>query len=187
MSIQKRLLHRFESSDLKEVSNRIVEARKKGRLKKLTEGGLNPDDFMISGSRSFLEELNKRGVVTYLASGTDHAYVLREAGVLGITGYFKGGVYGALDHTDMNSKEKIIEKILNENNLRGTELLMVGDGPVEIRSAKSRGAIALGVASDEVNRVGLNPRKRKRLINAGADLIVPDFTRTRDLVALLGL
>ena len=47
--------------------------------------------------------------------------------------------------------------------------LVVEDGSVEIENAKSRNAIALGIASDEVKRCGLNPRKRRRLIDAGAD------------------
>ncbi|MEM3716618.1 MAG: HAD family hydrolase, partial [Candidatus Bathyarchaeia archaeon] len=71
------------------------------------------------------------------------------------------------------------------NKLSGDELLVVGDGPVEIRSAKSRDAIALGVASDEVNRHGLNLRKRERLIGAGADIIIPDYTRYDDLISFL--
>jgi hypothetical protein len=39
------------------------------------------------------------------------------------------------------------------------------------------------VASDEQHRVGINDWKRQRLIEAGADLIVPDY---RDLQPLLG-
>lgn len=173
--------------EYKQIYNQRMLTLVEGRIKKLMEGRSNPDDFMIAGSRGFLEGLYERGVIMYLASGTDHTYVLREASALGITKYFKGRVYGALDHTDMNSKEKIIEKILNENGLHGTELLVIGDGPVEIRNAKAKRSIALGVASDEVNRVGLNSRKRKRLIDAGADIIVPDFTKTKDLLKLLGL
>jgi phosphoglycolate phosphatase-like HAD superfamily hydrolase len=171
--------------EYKQIYNQRMLLLVEQRLKKLRSGMLNPDDLMIMGSRNFLEELCKHGVTMYLASGTDHEHVLREASALRITQYFKGGIYGALDHTEAHTKERIIQKILDENDLRGNELLVVGDGPVEIRNAKSRGAIALGVASDEVRRYGLNPHKRFRLINAGADLIIPDFTRTSDLINLL--
>ena len=157
----------------------------KKRLDKLNRGELSPDDLTIMGSRRFLEELYKRGVVMYLASGTDHEYVLKEASALKITQYFRGGIYGALDHTEAHTKEKIIQRILEENNLRGNELLVVGDGPVEIKNAKSRNAIALGIASDEVKRCGLNPRKRRRLIDAGADIIIPDFTRCGEIISFL--
>jgi len=175
-----------DAYEYKRIYNQRMLLLVENRLRKLVNGDLNPDDLMICGSRRFLEELYKKGVVMYLASGTDHEYVLREAEALRITEYFKGGVYGALDYTEANSKEKIIERILSENELHGRELLVVGDGPVEIRSAKARGSIALGVASDEVRRMGLNPRKRKRLIDAGADAIIPGFTRTDELMKLLG-
>ena len=171
--------------EYKRIYNRRLLLRVEQRLEKLRRGELNPDDLMIMGSRNFLEEFCKRGVIMYLASGTDHEYVLREASALKITRYFKGGIYGALDHTEAHTKERIIQRILDDNNLHGDELLVVGDGPVEIRNAKSRGAIALGVATDEVRRCGLNPRKRRRLINAGADLIIPDFTRYEEIVAFL--
>ncbi|MCX8183533.1 MAG: HAD family hydrolase [Crenarchaeota archaeon] len=175
-----------DAYEYKRIYNQRMLLLVEERLRKLVNGELNPDDLMICGSRRFLEELCKKGVTMYLASGTDHEHVLREANALGITKYFRGGIYGALDYTEENSKEKIIERILSENNLHGRELLVVGDGPVEVRSAKARGSIALGVASDEVRRIGLNPRKRKRLMDAGADAIIPDFTKTEELMMLLG-
>jgi len=171
--------------EYKRIYNERMLAYIDNRIRGLMSGDIKPDDMMIMGARNFLEELYKRGVIMYLASGTDHEYVLKEASALKITEYFRGGIYGALDHTEEHAKERIIERILNENNLRGEELLVVGDGPVEIRSAKSRDAIALGVASDEVKRCGLNPRKRKRLIDAGADIIIPDYIRYRELAAFL--
>ena len=64
-------------------------------------------------------------------------------------------------------------------------MAVIGDGPVEIREAKARGALAIGVASDEVRRRGWNARKRQRLIQAGADLLIPDFTRGEVLLRLL--
>ena len=180
--IAKRTLSPYE---YKRIYNERLLDHIRDRMERLRRGELKPDDLMIMGARGFLEELYKRGVTMYLASGTDHQYVLEEASALKITEYFRGGIYGALDHTEAHTKEKIIQRILTENNLRGSELLVVGDGPVEIRNAKARDAIALGVASDEVRRFGLNPRKRRRLINAGADLIIPDFKRYKELVDYL--
>ena len=171
--------------EYKRIYNQRLLVRVEERLGKLRRGELNPDDLMIKGARRFLEELRRHKIRMYLASGTDHEYVLKEAEALVIKEYFTGGIYGALDRTEAHTKERIIQRILDENNLRGDNLLVVGDGPVEIRNAKSRDAIALGVATNEVKREGLNPRKRERLINAGADLIVPDFTRSRELVDFL--
>jgi hypothetical protein len=43
----------------------------------------------------------------------------------------------------------------------------------------------VGVASDEVRRFGLNPAKRSRLIRAGAQAVVADFSRLGDLLRFL--
>jgi hypothetical protein len=66
-------------------------------------------------------------------------------------------------------------------------LVTFGDGPVEIRETKRRGGFTVGVASDEVRRFGLNARKRTRLIRAGADIVVPDFSQWKTLLGLLGV
>ena len=58
-------------------------------------------------------------------------------------------------------RNRIVQRILDEHHLFGDELLVVGDGPVEIREARGRGAIALGVASNEVARqAGTSARSR---------------------------
>jgi hypothetical protein len=44
---------------------------------------------------------------------------------------------------------------------------------------------AVGVASDEVARRGINDWKRERLIRAGADVIIPDFSGIGQLRELL--
>ena len=67
-----------------------------------------------------------------------------------------------------------IEAIVSKGQ-GGMGLLVVGDGPVEIRNAKSNGGIAVGVASDEVAGQGWNMDKRPRLVKAGCDILVPDF------------
>ncbi len=80
-----------------------------------------------------------------------------------------------------------IEKILAENRLSGESLVMVGDGPVELRLCKRAGGVAIGVASDEVRRYGLNEAKRTRLIKAGADVIIADFSQSGRLLEVLNL
>jgi len=169
----------------KRVYNQRLLKRIEKRLEKLRIGDLKPKDLVMKGSREFLHSLKEYGVKMYLVSGTDHQYVLQEASALQVDNYFNENIYGALDKTEAYTKEKIIQRILNENNLQGNELLVIGDGPVEIRNAKSKNAIALGVASDEVKRHGLNPRKRKRLVKAGADIIIPDFTKNNELIKFL--
>jgi phosphoglycolate phosphatase len=40
----------------------------------------------------------------------------------------------------------------------------------------------VAVASDEVNRRGVNVWKRNRLIQAGADLVIPEYRRHASLL-----
>jgi hypothetical protein len=45
--------------------------------------------------------------------------------------------------------------------------------------------LCLGVASNEAARAGIDEWKRDRLIQAGADVIVPDFREHEELVTFL--
>lgn len=145
----------------------------------------NQDALMIEGARPLLQGLVDRGVTLFLASGTDHEFVVQETAVLGVEQFFQPHVYGAIDDDETTSKEYIIANIIQENNLHGSELLVVGDGPVEIRQGKLNGAVTLGIAADEAQRSGLDPRKRQRLLTAEADLIVTDFNEYEALLNLL--
>lgn len=155
------------------------------RLEALENGTAPPENYLIQGSQEFLRGLAEKNVELYVASGSDHADVLREASALGIADYFKGGIYGALDASEANGKERVIQRILDEHQLAGNELLVVGDGPVEIIEGRQRGAISLGVASDEVLRHGWNAHKIERLTRAGADLLVADFANSTELIEVL--
>ncbi len=59
------------------------------------------------------------------------------------------------------------------------------DGPVEIRETHKKGGYTVGVASNEIRRYGLNFAKRTRLIEAGADLIIPDYCQMDQLLEVL--
>jgi phosphoglycolate phosphatase-like HAD superfamily hydrolase len=155
------------------------------RLALLESGTAAPEEFSLAGSIDFAAGLAARGVRLYLASGTDHHSVVHEAGALGLLDIFSGGVYGALDDSEAHAKDRVIQQILDGLTGPAAELLVVGDGTVEMREAAARGALALGVASDEVHRSGWNEHKVPRLLRAGADLLVADFNRSAELIALL--
>ncbi len=158
--------------------------RIKDRVAALKKGHAHPDDMMVPGARAMLEAMRVRGVRCYLASGTDEKYVFDEASALGVTSYFCG-IYGAIDDYRNYSKKMVIERIIRENGLEGSEFAAFGDGFVEIENAKAIGGIAVGVASNEATRCGIDEWKRNRLIQAGADLIIPDFCEWEALVAYL--
>ncbi len=155
------------------------------RVAKLQRGQLDVTDFTVKGAVEFLQALRDRGVTLYLASGTDHADVVAEAEALGHAKLFNGGIYGAVGDIDSCSKKMVLDRIMSENKLRGPELAVFGDGPVELRESRKRGGLAVGIASDEVRRYGLNLDKRARLIKAGVHLLVPDFSQRKELLQLL--
>jgi phosphoglycolate phosphatase len=158
----------------KEYHIRLIE-KIKNRLEGLSKGTLKKEDFLVPGVIDLLNMLKKHNLSLYLASGTDENYVIDEAKLLGITEYFDGGIYGAIDEYKLFSKSVVIRNIIEINNLKGHELIGFGDGYVEIENIKDVGGFAVGVATNEETREGINKWKRKRLINAGADIIIPDF------------
>lgn len=149
----------------------VVEARIAG----LAAGTLSAERLRVPMSLEFLRSLRDMGITCYLASGTDVEFVRDEAALLGVADYFDGGIFGALRDYQQFSKAMVIQNILNDFGLSGSELLIIGDGYVEIENAKAVGAIAVGVASIEDNVYNMNADKRERLIRAGADIIIPDF------------
>ncbi len=152
----------------------------------LQSGRIAPDEMLVPGSIGILDELRRRGVGLYLASGTDEQYVREEVRLLGLQDYFGPQVYGARDDYKSFSKAMVIERILAENRIEGSLLLGFGDGYVEIQNVKAAGGTAVAVASDESGRSGKpDPWKRDRLIGVGADLVVPDFSDSRALVEYL--
>jgi len=164
--------------------HRRLEIRIENRIKELEDNPANAVKHIVPGSFEILDALKEKGVICYLASGTDERYVLQETSLLGVNHYF-AGIFGAQDDYKSFSKKMLIEKIIKENNLSGKELLGFGDGYVEIENTKEAGGFAVGVATDEVKRNGIDEWKRNRLKNSGADIIIPDFTDTSGLIAYL--
>ena len=154
------------------------------RVAGLKSGSVKPDDLLVHQARPLLEELQRRGLRLYLASGTDEPYVKQEAALLDLTRYFGPHVYGALDDFKQFSKKMVIDRILRENAIDGAQLLSFGDGYVEIENTKEVGGLAVAVASDEANNGSgrMDEWKRQRLLGVGADVVIPDF---RDAKVLL--
>jgi rfaE bifunctional protein kinase chain/domain len=155
------------------------------RLTRFNNGELDINDCTIKGAVRFLQALRDNNVKLYLASGTDQEDVLNEARILGYADFFNGGIYGSVGDVSKYSKKMVIEKIIKKNNLKGSELAVFGDGPVEIRECRKHEGIAIGIACNEIRRHGLNPKKRTRLIKAGAHIVAPDFSQSKDIVNLL--
>jgi len=114
--------------------------------------------------------LKERGIKLFAASGTDEEDVIKESTALGLAHYFDE-IAGSKPHSEQCSKDEVIKRLLKENS----EMIVIGDGKVEIRLGRENGALTLGVASNEQLRRGINPVKQKRLTDADAHAIVGDF------------
>lgn len=165
----------------------LLWAQIEDRVAGLREGRHQPDDWTVPHSRSLLDALRGRGLALYLASGTDLKYVRDELAVLRLDHYFHPHVYGALDNYEDFSKAKIVRQILHDAGVNGEGLLGFGDGFVEIEEIRRAGGVAIGVASEEETRSGVNAWKRQRLIRAGADVIIGDYGCLDELLDLLGI
>jgi rfaE bifunctional protein kinase chain/domain len=189
-----------DAKGYKAIYNAEIVAMAARRLRKIERGELAAEDYMVKGALPLLAALRAAGVKIHLASGTDEPDVVSEARALGYADAFDGGIHGAVGDIAVEAKRVVLERIMAEIGGRGarpgaddpaarhgTTLVTFGDGPVEMRETKRRGGYTVGVASDEPRRYGWNMRKRSRLIKAGADLVVPDFTQWKTLLGLLGV
>ncbi|NMP38448.1 MAG: HAD family hydrolase [Clostridiales bacterium] len=153
-------------------------ARKRDEVE---SGAVPKGNYIICGAENFFEALRDRGVTLYAASGTDDADVKRESAALGFFDYFTE-IAGAKPRAEDCSKDAVIKRLISEGGYKGGELLVVGDGKVEIMLGRAAGAVTLGLATDEVKRCGINPVKEKRLRAAGAHAVTGDFTHLDNIM-----
>lgn len=178
----------LDAAGYKRIYNDALMQLVNDRLARLRRGELDLGDFTLKNAVPLLQRLAAAGVKLYLASGTDEQDVIREADALGYAALFEGRIYGASADMTHDAKRMVLDRILREigpdNSAR---IVTFGDGPVEIRETRKRGGLAVGVASDEVRRFGLNVEKRVRLIRAGANLVTADYGQLPALLQLLRL
>ncbi|MDO5309321.1 MAG: SIS domain-containing protein [Planctomycetia bacterium] len=132
-------------------------------------------DVVTPGAIEFLKLLKANGVALCLASGTDQERLNRECKRLGIDNLFELGIYGASDTGKSYEKNQVLADLMRTHAWSGEELIGFGDGGFDITAIKSVGGYAVGLATNEATREGVNAHKREFLLAAGADAIVPDF------------
>ena len=154
------------------------------RINRFRKAELQIDDVTVKGVLGFILRMKEKGLHLYLASGTDEEYVIKEAEALGYAAHFDGGIHGARPDSG-NAKQKVLKQLTQKDGVNAEAIIVIGDGPSEIREGRKVGAICIGVASDELRRYGLNHHKRERLIRAGAHMIIEDFSQLDFLEQLL--
>ncbi|GHT11193.1 hypothetical protein FACS1894170_04430 [Planctomycetales bacterium] len=137
--------------------------------------GLDPNELLLTGTVEILAMFRRRGVKLYLVSGTEQDFVREDCELLRITEYFDGGVFGGTADIEASSKRSMITKIITDNGIDGGELISFGDGQTETREVKAVGGFVVGVASNEDTRDGIDQWKRRQLIEAGTDWVIPHF------------
>ena len=163
----------------------LLMAQTSGRIEAVQSGIATVADMMVPGSMPLIAELERRGMMLVISSGTELSHVRYETDVLGLPAEFGDRIFGPIDNDPSFSKLRVLEMLIAEYGFGGGEIVCIGDGPAEMQAARAVGALAVGVASDEVSRSGhINLLKRDHLLRAGAHVIVPDY---RNLVAILEL
>ncbi len=157
------------------------------RTARIQKGEVDLESYVVAGARALLIYLRDRGVRLYVLSSTIETRVREEAGLLGLSPFFEGRIFGSPENPAGYTKRAVFERILKEEGISGGQLLAFGDGPVEIADAKALGGVAVAVCTDEeVNGSGAcDPLKKEQLQAAGADVAIPDFTAAIALVAPL--
>jgi len=153
---------------------------------KYANGELSLDDLTIKNAVPFLKKMYDAGIQLYLASGTDEEDVKAEARTLGYDHLFEGRIFGSVGDVTIEAKRIVLNRILDKIGAdASTQVITFGDGPVEIRETRKRRGLTVGVATNELRRYELNPKKRTRLIKAGADVIIPDFSQYAEVFKMI--
>ncbi len=182
--VRKRGGQALEPIEYKKMYLDLLWVKIRGRVEELQKGQVEPEQYMVPGVRGLLERLRDQGLKMYLASGTDHAFMSEEARLLNVAHFFDGGVFGALDNFSF-SKKILVQQIISSTDVAGGQIVVFGDGYVEIEEVKLVGGIAVGVATTEPACTEIDTWKRDRLVGVGADIIVPNFERHAELVDIL--
>jgi rfaE bifunctional protein kinase chain/domain len=160
----------------------------RSRERKYAKGELSLEDLTVKNAVPFLQKLYHAGIKLYLASGSDEVDVKDEARIMGYAHLFEGRIYGSVGDVTIEAKRIVLNRILEQiGKDASTQIITFGDGPVEIRETRKRGGLTVGLATNELRRYELNPSKRTRLIKAGADIVIPDFSQYTQLLELLNI
>lgn len=178
----------------KKVYISAVEAMVDSIHRKLEKNEINVESLRVPGALDLLNELAaKFGKESlYLASGTDIDPIKHSVRLLEYDGFFGDRVVasGSLANPEMCAKKNVVQRLLNEQHIGPGQLLCFGDGSPEIQYTSDAGGICVGVLSPDRSYYENDghftvSQKRERLINAGAHVLVSDFSDAARLVEVV--
>lgn len=148
------------------------------RIRRVESGKCSVEDMMVADALPALRAMAQCQVTMLAFSGTDEENVIQEAGVLTAASCF-AGIYGAAIALKPGEVEKDkvdrLREVMQQCNLTSSQVAGGGDGPVEIRVLHEAGGLSVGIAVDEEAGFGWDIKKVSRLVDAGADVLMPDW------------
>ena len=153
-------------------SDDLVEAAVRLYRQHYGESGLE-QHIVYEGVPEMLLSLQKAGYRLFIATSKPLPFALPIAAQLGIKDFFER-IYGAGLDGKNDNKAELIAELLNKEDLRAADTLMVGDREHDIIGAKMNLVMAMGVT--------YGYGSQRELLNAGADVIV---NQPKDIVPAL--
>ncbi len=170
----------------KEVYSNRLAAVKDERIAAIQSAN-SASTMIVHGAESLLNSLAAKQIHLILCSGTDDDAVQREIRLLKLDQFFNPHIYGAPPNDPTFSKGRVLDDMIRQLGIKGGEIVGFGDGVVEIRETRRVGGYAIGVAKWSEQRPEEFTAHRRRLIEAGAQAIIPDYEALSDILKLLGL
>ncbi|MDZ7263975.1 MAG: HAD family hydrolase [candidate division KSB1 bacterium] len=178
----------------KDVYTLALEAMVKTAHQKMLRGELSIGELRVPGAIDLLEKLAAKlgREALFLASGTDIKPIQESVRFLGYEQFFGDRIIasGSNGNHEECPKQAIVETLVAERKLKPGQLLTFGDGVPEIKYTRSVGGITVGVLSPDQSHYAFTGHftiagKKKRLIDAGAHVLVPDFRSADELLEVV--
>ncbi|MFA5353840.1 MAG: HAD family hydrolase [Thermodesulfovibrionales bacterium] len=142
----------------------------------------NDEKHLKPGIREALEAIRKEGdrYIMGLLTGNIEEGARIKLDTFDLNPYFPSGAFGN-DHEDRNMLLPIAVKRFEALTGRAIEhrnCIIIGDTPRDVHCAKPYGAACIGVAT--------GPYPKQDLVEAGADAVMDDLSRTAHLLEAIG-
>jgi len=162
-----------------------------GLYEKIDRNEISKECLLVPGSLKLMELIQSvyGKDSLYIASGTDIGTVKKSVGMLGLDRFFQGKIVasGSLKDPEQCAKKAILNMLVKEKCLEQGQLCCFGDGVPEIENVARAGGICVGVLTPDVSdysEIFTLDSKRRRLIDAGAHILVQDYSDAKELINL---
>ena len=161
-----------------EISDANRQRFMEGYLQRLPDCLSQLDGGLLPGVPQLLQSLSQRSdVYLSLLTGNYQRGAWTKLKYFGIDGFFTEGAFGDL-HADRDDLARVAMDLMSERMQRvvaGSEIIVIGDTPADIRCARAIGATVVAVATGIYSAEQLQERQ--------PDLLLTDFRDTERVVS----